>query len=104
MTQQAYTEAVKRKKNFVLCILFCFQLPKQNIILHQTIQFQIFVSIILFFVYVWGPERKEIIIYPSPEVINKVLFQDNANNCFKLEQKEVKCPTDPSLISQIPIQ
>jgi hypothetical protein len=66
--------------------------------------FLISLAIGLFFVYVWGPEVKEVMIYPSPEVINKVLFQDNANNCFKLEQKEVKCPSDPSLISQIPIQ
>ena len=56
------------------------------------------------FVYILGPEMKEINIYPSPETVGKILFKDKADNCFYFNQEEVECPTDTSLISEIPIQ
>jgi hypothetical protein len=58
----------------------------------------------LFFVYILGPDNKTIYIYPSQEIIGKVLFKDKADNCFYFEEKEVKCPRDESQISTIPIQ
>jgi hypothetical protein len=58
----------------------------------------------LFFVYIYGPEMKTIYIYPSPENIDKILFKDKADNCFKFEANEIKCPTNESLISKIPLQ
>jgi len=66
--------------------------------------FLISFAIGLFFVYVLGPEMKKIYIYPTPENVDKILFKDNADNCFYFEENEVKCPTDETLISQIPIQ
>ena len=66
--------------------------------------FLISFAIGLFFIYILGPEMKDIFIYPSPETVNKVLFKDKADNCFYFEQEEVKCPQDESLISSIPIQ
>ena len=47
---------------------------------------------------------KDIFIYPSPETVNKVLFKDKAENCFYFEEKEVKCPSDESQISSLPLQ
>ena len=58
----------------------------------------------LFFIYILGPEMKDIYVYPSPETVNKVLFKDKADNCFYFEEEEVKCPSDTSLISSIPMQ
>jgi len=58
----------------------------------------------IFFVYILGPEMKTIYIYPSPENVEKILFKDKADNCFYFNPKEVKCPTNDSLISKIPIQ
>jgi hypothetical protein len=58
----------------------------------------------LFFVYIYGPEMKTIYIYPSPENIDKVIFKDKADNCFKFESSEIKCPKDEYLISKIPLQ
>ena len=40
----------------------------------------------LFFMYILGPNMKKIIIYPSPENVDKVLFKDNADNCFYFKQ------------------
>jgi hypothetical protein len=58
----------------------------------------------IFFSYILGPDMKKIIIYPSPENIDKVLFKDNADNCFYFKQTEIDCPTDESKIQSIPIQ
>jgi hypothetical protein len=56
------------------------------------------------FIYILGPQTKTIYIYPSPENVNKILFKDNANNCFYFDELEVTCPKDLSTISTIPIQ
>jgi len=66
--------------------------------------FLISFAIGLFFIYILGPEMKDIFIYPSPETVNKVLFKDKADNCFYFEEKVVDCPSDHGLISTIPIQ
>jgi len=58
----------------------------------------------LFFVYILGPHRKKIYVYPSPETVGKVLFKDKADNCFYFEEEVVECPSDISKISTIPIQ
>lgn len=58
----------------------------------------------LFFIYVLGPELKEVYIYPSPESIENILFKDKADNCFRFEEKTIQCPENTSLISTIPIQ
>ena len=66
--------------------------------------FLISFAIGLFFTYILGPEIKTIFIYPSPENVDKILFKDKADNCFYFDQVDVKCPSDNSLISKIPIQ
>jgi hypothetical protein len=58
----------------------------------------------IFFIYILGPEMKTIMVYPTPENVDKILFKDKADNCFTFEETEVDCPSDESLISQIPIQ
>lgn len=71
------------------------------------ISFPVFIvsfAIGLFFIYILGPNLKKIIIYPSPENVDKVLFKDNADNCFYFKQHKVDCPSDESKITSIPIQ
>ena len=65
-----------------------------------------FISLVigLFFTYIMGPDMKVIYIYPSPENVEKMLFKDKADNCFYFRPTEVKCPSNESEISQIPIQ
>jgi hypothetical protein len=47
---------------------------------------------------------KTIYVYPSPENVRQVLYQDKADNCFTFEANEVKCPNDPEKIKVVPIQ
>ncbi len=58
----------------------------------------------IFFVYILGPDMKTVLIYPSPDNVEKVLFKDKADNCFYFQPVETECPTDKSLIHDIPIQ
>ena len=66
--------------------------------------FLISFAIGIFFVYILGPDKKVIYIYPSPETIDKVLFKDKSDNCFSFQEEEVECPKDKSLLFSIPIQ
>lgn len=66
--------------------------------------FIVSLAIGLFFVYVLGPEKKTIYVYPNPENVDKILFRDKANNCFSLKPEEVECPSDSSLLAKLPIQ
>jgi len=73
----------------------------------EYISFRIFMvsfAIGLFFVYIYGPEMKTIYIYPSPENIDKIIFKDKADNCFRYEANEIECPKDNSILSKIPLQ
>lgn len=58
----------------------------------------------IFFVYILGPETKQIFIYPSPEIIQNVLIKDKADNCFSFKQNEISCPKFESQIFNVPIQ
>jgi len=68
--------------------------------------FYFFVSLFigLFITYTFTPEPEVIITYPTPENSGKIIYKDNANNCFKFNSREVHCPTDTSKIKSIPIQ
>jgi hypothetical protein len=73
----------------------------------EYISFPIFIisfAVGLFFVYIYGPEMKTIYIYPSPENIDKIIFKDKADNCFRYEANEIECPKDNSILSKIPLQ
>jgi len=71
------------------------------------ISFPIFIisfAIGIFFVYLWGPDKKIIYVYPTPENVDKILFKDNADNCFYFEETEIECPSNNSFLSEVPIQ
>lgn len=54
--------------------------------------------------YISREPEKEIIVYPSIDNYNKLLYKDNANHCYHFTFKENKCPHDNSKIITIPVQ
>jgi hypothetical protein len=58
----------------------------------------------MFAVYVFEPEDRKIMVYPSPDNTDFVQYKDKANNCFQFKETKVKCPANKSEISKIPIQ
>lgn len=66
--------------------------------------FLISLAIGLFVVYVWGADKREVIVYPSPDKINEVLFKDSAGQCFQMQAKEVGCPLNDDETFKVPVQ
>lgn len=58
----------------------------------------------LLFAYLSTPEPTIIHVYPTPDNVDQLEYIDKANNCFKFESTEVKCPSDKGSIKSIPIQ
>ena len=58
----------------------------------------------LLFAYLSSPTPTIIEVYPTPDNIDRVEYIDKANNCFKFNATEVKCPSDRRSIKSIPIQ
>lgn len=58
----------------------------------------------LLFLYLTGPQTKKVYVYPSPETIEKAIFQDKAKQCFLYQEQVVQCPENKKEISSIPVQ
>ena len=59
----------------------------------------------LFAVYMLNHgEMRKIYVYPTPENLEKIQYQDGTDTCFEFKQMEVKCPANDSLLSKLPIQ
>ena len=58
----------------------------------------------LLFVYLWRPKEKVIYVYPTPDNVDKLVYKDKVDNCFKFTAHEVKCPSDTNKIKDIPLQ
>ena len=58
----------------------------------------------LFIVYLYQPPQTVILVYPTPDNIDKLLYKDKAQNCFNFEAIEVSCPDNIDMINNIPVQ
>ena len=61
-------------------------------------------SVGIFLVYISTPPSQIIYVYPNPDNEDKIMFKDNADNCFRFTSTEVKCPTDVKKIRSYDIQ
>jgi hypothetical protein len=52
----------------------------------------------LLIVYINYKPRKIIIQWPTPENVNKLIYKDKDETCYKYKAQEVSCPSDKSLI------
>ena len=58
----------------------------------------------MFFVYSTFDDRRKIIVYPTPDNVEHVLYKDRADQCFSFKEKQVHCPSGPEQISKTPVQ
>ena len=80
----------------------------QNVMLYlnkffEPIVFILSLCIGIFVVYSITPPPKIIIKYPTPENSGRVIYKDEAHNCFKILSSEVDCPNDKNQIKSIPL-
>ena len=66
--------------------------------------FVISFAIGVLFVYLYTDTNRTIIVYPTHENYNLLQYRDKVGNCYSIEESEVQCPTDPSLIAKVPAQ
>ena len=75
--------------------------------INKYIDFRFFIislAIGLFLVYIINEKPNIIYVFPTPDNFDKITVKDKANNCYKFNVNEVKCPKDKKLISDIPPQ
>ena len=58
----------------------------------------------IFYCYITFPEPKIIIQHPTPTNADKVVYQDENENCYKYDAIEVDCPVDKKLILAHPLR
>jgi hypothetical protein len=61
-------------------------------------------SVGLFFSYVIRPQTDVIYVYPTPENIDRIQYEDNGGTCFGFKSSETSCPNDKSKIRHYPVQ
>ena len=54
----------------------------------------------LFFVYVYSDDKRNILVYPTPDNVNTLQYRDETGTCYEFKDKTVKCPAE-SEISKI---
>jgi len=57
----------------------------------------------LFAVYIFGEDKKKILVYPTHENAHVLQYKDKAGNCFSIKENNILCPKDDE-ISEIPVQ
>jgi hypothetical protein len=58
----------------------------------------------LFCIYVLGPEKKNVYVYPSPSNYKNIQYKDKSNQCFEMKPVETSCPINPFSVKTVPIQ
>lgn len=62
-----------------------------------------FLALGMFLVYISGPDSQIIYVYPTPDNINKLQYQDKSGTCHNFSSKEVECPEDTKNIINYPV-
>ena len=58
----------------------------------------------LFVTYISTAPKTTIIVYPTVDNDDKILYKDKADNCFSFSHDEVECPSNEEDIFTIPVQ
>ena len=66
--------------------------------------FLISLALGLFFVYISNPESKKVYVYPTPDNIDQIQYNDMTDTCYKFTANEVQCPSDLDKIENYIVQ
>lgn len=58
----------------------------------------------LLFAYLSSPTHNVVFVYPTPENSNTIQYKDKAGSCYTLLPELTDCPSDESLVKNIPMQ
>ena len=75
--------------------------------LFDYINFKLFLlslTIGLFFVYIIDVPKRVIYIKPNVDNVDKVMYKDSSDSCFRYVSHQVTCPTDKSKIENVKLQ
>lgn len=74
--------------------------------LFKIIDIRIFlIALFIGLIYIYiDTAKKDIKVFPTPSNIENILYRDKAQNCYKYEILETKCPENKSNIKDITIQ
>jgi len=71
----------------------------------RIVYFVIAFSVGIAYVYATSPKPQVVMKFPSPTNIDKVMYKDNSDSCYKYNVEEVKCDDveDSSKIKSQPV-
>jgi hypothetical protein len=55
-------------------------------------------------IVVYKPEKREVIKYPHPDNVGKLIYKDTNDSCYKFKVREVNCNDNADKMIQYPIQ
>ena len=58
----------------------------------------------LFFVYVTQSQKQVVVVYPTPENVDRIQYKDRAGTCHEFSAASGTCPKDAASIQTIPVQ
>jgi hypothetical protein len=61
-------------------------------------------SIGVFFVYITQAAPTIVLVYPTPENIDRLQYKDKAENCYHYKAHLTECPKNVNSIHNIPVQ
>tara|TARA_Y100000992_G_C21020052_1_gene375293 strand:+ start:388 stop:624 length:237 start_codon:yes stop_codon:yes gene_type:complete len=71
--------------------------------LFDYINFKYFIislAVGLFFVYIVDVPKRVIYISPNIDNVNKIVYKDKSDSCFKYQATQVTCPSNKDKIEQ----
>lgn len=66
--------------------------------------FLISLAVGLFFVYISDVPKRVIYLSPNIDNVEKVIYKDKSDSCFKYNITQVTCPSDKSKIENVKLQ
>lgn len=58
----------------------------------------------IFAVYIVDDGARQVVVYPTPDNLEQLQYEDTLGTCFTYQQTEVACPANLENVYRIPVQ